>query len=348
MTVQGGQKRLILHVGPHKTGSTYLQKMLVEARGRLAELGASYPEIGITIFGHHQIVDYLRGWKTADDTIGKEETRSKLAEQDLLILSSENCVFLNDDQLRNLAEMFPEHEIEVIFFLRSLTGIWPSHWQEIIKHGEDLTFLEYLAEVQGWRDSFDAEPINPLLQLEKFCRVFGFANVRCISYDNLRDTGQDVFDFFWRHVLKLPFHGMNMPEGAVNASFPPFRVEAIRYLNQRYRREEGESPGLRLREIYRINQRDYEGGDFEAFQQDFEAVAVPLTLSHRDAFIERVHSRLMRQYGSLLMNRNSDTELYFSPNKEKVVTSAHRDWPLSGTASDWMNHVYADILGKMA
>lgn len=46
-------RTLILPIGPHKTGTTYLQQQLCERRAELLESGVLYPEAFIHPFGHH-------------------------------------------------------------------------------------------------------------------------------------------------------------------------------------------------------------------------------------------------------------------------------------------------------
>ena len=54
--------RIILHAGPHKTGSTALQRALHGSRRQLAERGVIYPDRGLLNLGHHGAVNWARGW----------------------------------------------------------------------------------------------------------------------------------------------------------------------------------------------------------------------------------------------------------------------------------------------
>jgi hypothetical protein len=52
--------KLLLHIGPQKTGSTYIQKYCFENRHHLLSLGVNYPTAGrlehVSPYGHHEAV----------------------------------------------------------------------------------------------------------------------------------------------------------------------------------------------------------------------------------------------------------------------------------------------------
>ena len=50
--------KLYLHIGPHKTGSTFIQKVFFENRERVLRLGVTYPNFGFCgQFGQHEAVE---------------------------------------------------------------------------------------------------------------------------------------------------------------------------------------------------------------------------------------------------------------------------------------------------
>jgi len=50
-------KKLIIHAGPHKTGSSYMQHMFVENMAALEKAGLVYPEELLMFKGHHGVAN---------------------------------------------------------------------------------------------------------------------------------------------------------------------------------------------------------------------------------------------------------------------------------------------------
>ncbi|MYZ48938.1 hypothetical protein [Propylenella binzhouense] len=343
------RRRLILHVGPHKTGSTYLQKRLFDARPQLREHGLVYPEFGMSIFGHHDIVEFLRRTENPAAHPKAEEMRAALAEHEQLIVSTENFVFLDVARLTAFRTIFHDYDIIPVFFARSMAEIWPSHWQELIKHGSDETFLEYLATVNGWLNCFDLSQIRRGRQIEKLAQVFGFENLVVISYDNITRTGGDVFDFFWRHVLDLPQHSLPKENAAINASLPPEHVEGIRILNQFHRERLGRPAGVKLRIAYRNQQRQFEQGEqFAAFRNEFRKRCMKIRLARNDPAIMQDDLDLMERFGSKILNRYSDNQLLADHSGEKVVECGQRDWIFRSESLPLFEELYARFTTDLA
>ena len=288
---------LHLHVGPHKTGSTYLQKRFRDNRGRLAEAGYLYPEVGMSAFGHHEVVNLYRGWALPE----AERITAGLAElaagETNLLLSSENFIFLSENQLARLRDAFPGHTITVSFVYRSLAEIWPSHWQELIEHGEWLPFLDYLATVMGALDRFDAGVVDPLVQLNKLAAVFGWESLVVIPYNSVSDAGGDLLPVFLADALGL---AVTLPgtNEAVNRSRTPETVEMIRLLNARFFAEHGKLPGIALRQRYLAERTHFEEGEgFIAFREAFAGNAQSFNLAPDNAVQVAREQALLAAFG---------------------------------------------------
>ena len=65
--------KLVFLVGPHKTGSTYLQVNLAKQRKELRDRGWIYPKAGTSgDFGHHDLAHSFATYLTEDDPKGTE------------------------------------------------------------------------------------------------------------------------------------------------------------------------------------------------------------------------------------------------------------------------------------
>lgn len=219
-------KRVFLHIGPHKTGSTYIQKMLVEYRPQLREYGYEYPEVGQEAeFGHHRIVQALTAarYQAAESII-----KSALASAcDSVILSSENFDRLSENDLEALKGMLSGVDVTVLFVKRNAADLLFSTWQEEIKHGSTddwaLFFFNHINR------PFASTIINPCLVLDRYSRFFPREHIRIIDYDLARFRNQDLFAHF---AVAAGIQGFT-PRGLgrVNVAMNIEHVEMIRLLN---------------------------------------------------------------------------------------------------------------------
>lgn len=285
------RKRLILHVGQHKTGSTYLQKRIYDDRDRLASLGILYPVEFWSIFAHHalpaglswdldqSVVDHLNRLIAAD-----------FASFPTVILSSENFCFLSPERLAIVRDAFAGWDISVIYYARRLSGFWPSHWQELVKHGHDNTFSEYMnATLQPTRSLRDYP--DQIVQLGTFADVFGYDNLSVVAYDNAMDRGEDIYDLFLKHMLGVPAGAEASRQ--INASFKPARTEILRALNMRHMERGQHGKGSLVREKYMKNVKVFEDGDaFARFSEAFSNYTRTLSLSPDHVAI-KAHERAL-------------------------------------------------------
>jgi hypothetical protein len=287
--------KVFIHVGPHKTGSTYLQKQLRTNAEVLASHGVTYPDLRSPLFGHGRLARRLRGW-------GPAVTRAELSalmDREALVLSSENLVLLSPSQLGTFADLLDGASVTVVFVLRSLTKVLPSHWQETIKHGNTQTFPDYLAKINGWIDgSYDQ--VIPSRQLEKFAQVFGTDALAIISYEH----SEDLFQTFGEIVLGDRSPAFAGDRAVVNQSFAPPRVELVRQLNLRFRAAHGRTPGQHLRVAYMQQCGQFErSGDFQVFAEEFGESAVVVRLADDDPFIRDEARAVDERFGHRIVNR---------------------------------------------
>jgi hypothetical protein len=220
-------KRLVLHIGPHKTGSTYLQLRLFSNVAALHSLGVAYPSSGIEpMYGHHKIAKLARH----TDPSELNELLAPLSEIDdqILILSSENFDRLKQDAIAKLATALPAtRTVSVVFFRRDLTDLLVSTWQESVKHGETLSFHEFV-EPHISRP-FSSHILNQCLILDRYRDQFGISSIKIVDYD-AAIAGGDIFDSFCR-ASGSPGLANIGDFVVVNQSMALWEIELLRVLN---------------------------------------------------------------------------------------------------------------------
>lgn len=215
-------KKLYLHIGPHKTGSTYIQKTFFENREKLASAGLLYPDENIgPQWGHHQLVEQIKG---------REEARINKFLSDLTqdtIISSENLTYLGPDEIAFFGGFCTDFDVEVIYFKRGLAELLLSYWQEVVKHGSSVSYPKFVLRHVG--NPFASGILNGVATLNKWKTVFGDKSPTIVDFDKIASDGADICDVLLHQVL-----GLDLSFGAgekINVSMNFVDVEIIRVLN---------------------------------------------------------------------------------------------------------------------
>lgn len=147
-------RRLIVHAGFHKTGTTALQSSLYAAREHLSKAGFEYPVVGGK--AHHKAIYSLmeRGWGW-EDRGGNPHNPKKWPEllkkvrraRNTAIISSEFLCELSDDQVEKFKEDLGISDTTVYFTLRPLLKIVPSAYQQHLKIGIRSDYEKWLHSI---------------------------------------------------------------------------------------------------------------------------------------------------------------------------------------------------------
>jgi hypothetical protein len=145
-------KRLFLHVGTPKTGTTYLQRLLWNNKAALAEHGLLLPLDSVR--DHYYLSVLARGLDADEDKVNVPSRAlplwDKMMEQvsqwpgDALVSHELFAMILPPkaeaiiDQLRSVAD-----EIHPIITARDFARQVPAEWQQTIKHGRTHRLREY-------------------------------------------------------------------------------------------------------------------------------------------------------------------------------------------------------------
>jgi len=237
------KRGLYIHVGPHKTGTTTIQRGLVANREVLEKRGYHYPEVGYLYDGHHNLVFDINEMDKFVPVLGGLDQLVEFGKSSKghIILSSEtfdNIVTRAPlEKLKNaLAEQF---EIHIIGYLRPQTELLQSLWKtEVRFEGLYDDFDEWLPKaMERW----------PFLKydawLSVFVDVFGKDNVHFQIYNPKSD---DLLLNFLKICGLADLSEIQIPERE-NVSLPNLTFELVRrfYINpyiERRQDEDGKTP----------------------------------------------------------------------------------------------------------
>lgn len=288
--------RLFIHVGPHKTGTTYIQRRLALDRELLAsESGVLYPWTGQDLlWGQHglrevfsdplthgpeidRLIGELRGWSTG-------------------LISSERLSRIDEKGFACMRDTFPDRQVTVMAYLRVRSELVVSYWAESVKHGAVISLPRFV------RDQLVAPLESPVLNQKKLidtvARVFGNESVRVFLYR--RDV--DLYEEFLRVVVG-PTDLLSRSSGrweTVNPTLPLADTECLRLVSLAAR-ERGLSSATEVASGFVAARHDPAfQSDLQAFRESFEANATPLDLSNLDEDFLALDRQLFSEYAANL------------------------------------------------
>ncbi|WP_372730103.1 hypothetical protein [Nocardioides sp.] len=147
-------KRVLLHVGTPKTGTSYFQDVLFRNRRTLVQAGIHYPA---DRFDAHFLaaLDLMRlpwgGLET--EAVGAWDrlaTRVRRA-SGTSIISHEILATASRSQVGRALESLGHHdgtEIHVVLSVRDLVRQIPAEWQENVKHRSIISYAKFLEQIQ--------------------------------------------------------------------------------------------------------------------------------------------------------------------------------------------------------
>ena len=216
---------VILHVGPHKTGTTALQRALAENAAVLARHGVLYPATGRLDDSHAMLAEAVR----REDATLLAALAAEASGWRAVLISSENLSALKPEALVALRQVFPGAEFRISYTLRRLATLWPSHWGELIKHGQCLTFAGYLDRVATRDDRPYHAPILPQRQLDRLASAFGETALHIGVYEARLEGGCDIGPAFIDDLLGLGHLAPQFSTRRVNRT-PSDLITAVVYL----------------------------------------------------------------------------------------------------------------------
>jgi hypothetical protein len=223
--------RFVIHIGPPKTASKYLQSLLYYSRPTLLANGINYPNNWWSKpeqINHDPLFLLLREKRYAEvkESIGQVISTGCR----IVVLSSEALEDLTPEQLEALKDAIGKNPIYIVYYCRRWSERLPSAWKQTIKTGRYPTFPEYY--LQTIRHAMLSGAINYSLVWANIVRTFGRRSLKLVSYNNLRDKKIDIFRHFAENFLDWNGN-VAVHEDLIHTNISPdhFDTEIVRALN---------------------------------------------------------------------------------------------------------------------
>jgi hypothetical protein len=233
----------LLHIGPHKTGTSAIQGALHAARERLAAAGVIYPGRG------RQTLWPILAITGQPALLG--EPRPNIAHWDLLVqavaaagdqrvvLSSEFFAETQDSVIPRVVSELGGERVHVVVTLRPLWKIMPSQWQQYVQNGFRMPYGEWLAGILRqppktptpgfWRRHRHDDLVG------RWAAVAGPQNVTVVVVD---ESDRTMLLRTFEAMLGLPDRFLALADDVANRSLTLAETEIVRRLNQEFKLRE--------------------------------------------------------------------------------------------------------------
>lgn len=210
-------KKIYLHIGTEKTGTTSIQKALFTYKSKGSGSLFYYPKEGIVSNHHFQIAK-----SNFSETLLLDEIES--ASEKTIVLSSEHfCMIREPKLIASLQTLLKDYPVEVILYLRNPKSYLTSLYGEHIKWGGKIS-IDQFYEKSRWR--FDYVSL-----IKRWSSVFGEGNVSFFDYDNV---GNVVEHFFNKIGAASALENEVSASSAENRSDPRYFLEVMKRFNSAF------------------------------------------------------------------------------------------------------------------
>ena len=143
-------RRVLVHVGAPKTGTSFVQDLLFRHRASLAEHGILYPA---DRFDEHflaalDLMDLPWGGLEKQAVGAWDRLAGRVrAWEGTSIISHEILATASRAQVRRALDSFGGAEVHVVLSARDLVRQIPAEWQENVKHRRTVDYADFLAKI---------------------------------------------------------------------------------------------------------------------------------------------------------------------------------------------------------
>ncbi|MFF5185168.1 hypothetical protein ACFY30_15515 [Streptomyces sp. NPDC000345] len=232
----------LLHIGPHKTGTTSIQGALFDAKDRMPAYGVEFPATS-----RHPMQAVLaacsRGGMIGDTTPTErhweqflEQVRATGAKTS--VISSEFFADAPDGAtVERVVGQLGGDRVHVLVTLRPLARIMPSQWQQYVQNGLRMGYEDWLehmlrkAPYEKPNPSFWRRHRHDRL-IERWVRVVGADRVTVVVVD---DRDREGLMRTFETLLGLPDRLLRPVPDTANRSLTLAETEMLRNLNKEFR-----------------------------------------------------------------------------------------------------------------
>jgi hypothetical protein len=232
---RGGPRRVFLHIGLPKTGTTYLQQVVWANRDRLRADGLFLPG-----FGHREHL-----WAALDlqerPRLDRRHPKAPgawqrlvtetLGQSDDALLTHEFLCGASTEQAARAVAGFPDAEVHLVVTARDAASVISAGWQESVKNGSTVDLDSVMDGTSAGGPEFSMRTWDLAGVLERWTPHVPAERVHVLMMPGRGEAR----DLHWRHfaeTLGVDPDAYDAPAEAVNAALGIVQIETLRLVNR--------------------------------------------------------------------------------------------------------------------
>ncbi|HEX6516259.1 MAG TPA: hypothetical protein VF049_11855, partial [Nocardioidaceae bacterium] len=230
-------ERVVVHIGAPKSGTTFLQTVLWQNRGRLREAGVLVPG--------RQLVDFNRcakAWRTRVRGSGPAaeawaRVRGEVAGwSGTAVLSNEWFCLTPADLVARVVEELAPGRVQVAFTARAFLGQVPAAWQETLKLGSGIGLDRFIEELDHDGQRWSWWTLDPARVLARWAGPVPVEDVHVVTVPP-RGQGADVLWARFAQVCGVDPAGVDTTRAQANESLAVESAALLQRLGPHLHRE---------------------------------------------------------------------------------------------------------------
>jgi hypothetical protein len=232
----------LLHIGPHKTGTTAVQRALQQRREVMAaEHGVLYPGVGpshiraaIAVVGAKGLVGAPPAAPKAWHRLVRETAEAPLPR---VVISSEFFDMADDDTAERVVTELGGAAVHVVVTLRPLGKLLPSAWQQAVRARSRRDYTTWLDTLFTHPDQARSTTLfwqrhRHDVLIERWAKVTGPARLTVVVLD---ESDRLMLPRTFEALLGLPLDLLSTTTGSDNRSLSLSELALLRALNEEFR-----------------------------------------------------------------------------------------------------------------
>ncbi|QCX28178.1 hypothetical protein [Nocardioides jishulii] len=227
-------KRIVLHVGAMKSGTSYLQTLLMDNKARLAEHGVVVPgeRWGDQVVGVAEVLERRRVMRGSPGTGAWQSLVDEvLAHDGTSVISMEFFGPVGLPKIEKVRDSFGDVRVEAVVTARDLGRNIPAMWQEFVKNGGTTSLEDYVEKVRKREDEgsrfWREQSIGAIAR--RWSDVLGVDAVTVVTVPGPGVPGEELWNRFSTTLSVDPTVVEQPPRS--NESLGAASVEVVRRLN---------------------------------------------------------------------------------------------------------------------
>ena len=225
--------KAFLHVGPPKTGTTYLQSLLHQNRQLLRGRGLLVVRRSKQQYEAASEITQRKPARASKMPAGVWPALVK----DVMhfdgdaVLSHERYSLASTEQNERIRDDLDGRELHVVFTLRDLTGVVSADWQESVKNGSADTWQQFCKSVTAEDGKLLRKRTRALRSLRAWSKVLPPEQIHVVTVPPSGAPRELLWERFCT-VLGVDHDGTSTEQPRGNQSMGQVEVELIRRINE--------------------------------------------------------------------------------------------------------------------